>query len=119
MTVATAYAVLSNASAVTALVPADRITPLVRVQGIAVPSIVLQKVSAIPSTHLRGDGALDHNLIQLDVWDSDYTNAVAIAAACRIAMQAATHILTLQADAYDPDVDPELFRITQTWAVWT
>lgn len=121
MPVATVRAVLVAASAVTDLVPATRIEPLRRTQSLAVPAITLQRVSTVPFNHLRGDGDLDANLVQLDVIAGDYTAARLIATACRNALQdaAARHVMQSEIDGYESETDPELYRITQTWSVFT
>lgn len=112
---------LVASSAVTALVPASRITPLVRPQTSAVPAILLQRVSTTPQNNLVDDGALDGNAVQLDIYAETYAKALAIAAAIRTALR-----LTFQCDSEidafefetDSETDPELFRITQQWSVW-
>lgn len=111
--------VLVAASAVTTLVPASRITPIIRPQSITTPSITLQRIATVPQNHLRGDGDLDLHTVQIDSWADSYASALAIADACRTAMQSAGHVLTLEVDNYEPDVTPELYRVTQDWSVWT
>lgn len=119
MAIETVRNVLVAAGAVTALVPASRITPLIRPQSITIPAITLQRLSLIPSNHLRGSGAADANLVELNVWADSYASARSIAAACRTALQAATFAMTLETDSYEEGVYPELYQITQTWQVWT
>ncbi len=111
--------VLVAASVVTALVPAERITPLVRPQSITTPAITLQRISLVPQNHLRGDGDLDSNVVQLDVWAESYVSARAIADACRTALQTAGHVLTFENDDYEAETAPELYRVIQSWQVWT
>lgn len=108
-----------SVGAVTDLVPAERITPLLRPQSIAVPAITLQRTAMVPQQQLRGQANLDLNSVQLDVWAVGYIEATAIAAACRSALQASECRLTFEGDNYEPDVDPAIFRITQNWSVWT
>lgn len=109
--------VLVAASAVTVLVPAARITPLIRPQSITIPAITLQRVSLVPQNHLRGDGDLDDNSVQLDVWSDSYESARAIASACRTAL--AGFSMTFESDDYESETAPELYRVTQTYQVWT
>jgi hypothetical protein len=111
--------VLVASGAVTALVPADRIEPIRRTQSIAVPAIVLQRISVTPQNHLRGNGGLDANLVQLDVYASTYSTTRAVADAARAALEAGGFVMTSEVDGYEPDVDPELYRLTQSWQVWT
>jgi hypothetical protein len=113
--------VLVAAGAVTALVPADRIEALRRTQSFAVPAITLQRVSVVPQSHLRSSAGLDSNLVQLDVWDSQYTRARSIADACRASLEAlpAGFIMTLETEGFEAETDAELYRISQTWSVFT
>lgn len=117
MAIKTVRDVLVAASAVTALVPAARITPLIRPQSIVVPAITLQRISTVPQNHLRGDGDLDDNSVQLDVWADSYLSARSIADACRTALAALA--MTFENDGYEPETAPELYRVTQTYQVWT
>ena len=111
--------VLVASGAVTALVPATAIEPLRRTQSGSLPAIVLQRISVTPQNHLRGNGGLDANLVQVDVYASTYTSCRAIAGAARAALDAGGFLMTSEVDGYEPDVDPELYRLTQTWQVWT
>jgi len=119
MAVATVRAVLIASAPVTALVPATRIEPLRRTQSLAVPAISLQRISETPFPHLRSSAGLTINSVQLDIWAIGYTAAKAIADACRSALEAATHEFVGESDGYEPETDPELYRITQTWSVFT
>jgi hypothetical protein len=113
---------LISASAVTALVPAARITPLRRPQGITLPAITLQRIVDVPFNHLTGSAGLDLTSVQLDVFAIDYSGASgarAIADACRAALYAAGIQLQTEIEGYEPDTDPELYRVTQTWSVYT
>lgn len=119
MPVAAVRTVLVASGAVIALVPALRIEPIRRTQTFAIPAITLQRVSTTPQNHLRGNGALDANLVQLDVLGSDYTAARLIADTCRTALEAAGYLLQSEIDGYESETDPELYRITRTWSVFT
>lgn len=112
-------AVLKNASAVTTLVPATRITPLRRPQGFSIPAITLQEIAVTPFNALTGYTGLDMTMVQLDAFADQYTPAHQIAAACRTALEAAGHLMQSQNEGYEPDTDPELYRVTQTWSVFT
>jgi capsular polysaccharide biosynthesis protein len=114
----TVRALLIAAPAVQALV-AGRIYPLRRPQAVPVPAVTLQRVSVTPQYHLGGWASLDGNAVQIDVFGETYAQATALARACRAALEGANHLMTSEADLYEPEVDPELYRIAQTWAVWT
>ncbi len=83
------------------------------------PAITLQRISTTPQNHLRGNGQLDANLVQIDVLDVDYTNARLIADTCRTALEAAGYPLQSELDGYESETATELYRITQTWSVFT
>ena len=119
MSVKVARDVLVAASAVTALVPADRISPLVRTQGFGLPAITLQRISMTPSNHLRGDGLADANRVQVDIYAETSASALAIAAACRTALVAAGHRLQNELDDYEQEPLPVLYRVTQEFSIWT
>jgi hypothetical protein len=89
MTVATVRAVLAAAGSVTALVPAARIEAL--------------------------------SAVQIDIYAADYTNALTIATAVRAALEADASRMTLQSqiERNEPETDPELFQISQTWNVFS
>ena len=110
--------VLAASGAVIALVPASRIEPVRRTQALAAPAILLQRISVVPQNHLRGDGDLDACVVQLDVFATTYAATRSIADACRSALQAAGYLMTLEVDGFEPDVDPELYRLSQSWQVW-
>lgn len=119
MAIKVTFDVLRVDAAVIALVPAAKITPVIHPQAIDPPAITLQRVSNTPQNGLRGWASLDANLVQLDVWATTYAAAKGIADAARSSLQAATFIMTSEIDDYDSDVPDPLYRITQTWQVWT
>lgn len=121
MTVAIVRQVLVNAAAVTNLVPSARIEALRRTQSFELPAITLTDVSRIPFTHLAGNSGLDSNLVQIDCYGNDYTEALDVAAAVRTAMEADSRHFTMssQLERNEPETDPELFQITQTWQIFS
>lgn len=119
MAIAVVHAALVAASPVTALVPVNNIEPLRRTQAIGIPAITMQIISDTPNNHLLGDGHVDANLVQIDCWDDDYDNLLLIAAASRTALYAAGYQMQNGSDGYEPETDPELYRISQTWSVFT
>lgn len=114
----TVYAVLSVDAATTAIV-SNRMGPLSRPQSLTVPALTYQRIVTTPTNHLRGDSGLDSNVVQIDLWTASYATSKSLAAAVRAALLAAKHVLTDERDEFDADVDPELYRIVQTWQIWT
>jgi len=119
MTVAIARAVLVAAPAVTTLVDAERIEALRRTQSFQIPAIMLQSIALVPYNHLRGPSGLDANTVQVDSYGNDYTEALTVAAAVRAALEAAGHLLQQQQELAEPENNPELFVISQTWSVYS
>lgn len=119
MAISQVRSVLVAASAVTALVPADHIEPIRRGQSITLPSVTLQRVSVTPFNGIAGFVSVDANLVQLTVIDDSYTDARSIADACRTALQDGGYLLQSELDGHEPETDPELYEIFQTWSVFT
>ena len=119
MTVATVRAVLVAAAPVTTLVPAERIEALRRTQSFVLPAITLTDVSKTPVNHLRGHAGLDENQVQIDCLAANYTAALGVADAVRTAMQTAGFLMSDQFERNEPETDPELFQITQSWSVFS
>ena len=121
MTVAIARAVLVAAPAVTALVPVERIEGLRRTQTFDIPAITLTTVSKVPVTHLGGNSGLDANQVQIDCYGNDYTEALNVSAAVRAALEADSRDFTMvsQYERPEPETNPELFQITQTWSIFS
>lgn len=119
MTIATVRAVLVAAVPVTTLVPADRIEALRRTQSFAIPAITLTDVVKVPFSHLRSSTGLCLSTIQVDCLAATYTAALALATAVRTALEAATFIMDSQIERNEPETDPELFQITQSWSVFS
>lgn len=121
MTVAIARTVLVNDSAVIALVPAERIEALRRTQTLAVPAITLTDIVRVPFSHLLGNAGLDSNQVQIDCYGNTYTEALNVAAAVRAALEADSRHFTMssQIERNEPETDPELFQLTQTWLIFS
>lgn len=119
MTVAIVGAVLVAAPAVTSLVPAARIQAIRRTQSYPVPGITLTSVVETPFEHLRSSAGLNLSQMQVDCYGVTYTQALEIAVAVREALEAAGHVFRNQIERNEPETDPELFLITQTWSVYS
>lgn len=117
MSVATVRAVLVAAAPVTTLVPEQRIEGLRRTQSFAIPAVTLTDVSLVPFAQLRGHAGLNAHLVQVDCYGATYTQALDVAAASFAALEAAGYIMQSQIERNEPETDPELFQVTQTWSV--
>lgn len=109
-------AVLRASGAVTALVPQKRMEAHRRTQTYVLPAILLSEAVVTPFNHLTGHAGIDANQIQLKALGTTYTQAKLIADACRTALQAAGYLLLSELKDNEPDSDPELFEIIQTWS---
>lgn len=112
----TVRAALTSSAAVSAIV-GTRISPVMRAQGETLPCVVLTQISTVPQNQLYGAPTLDANRVQLDAYATTYAGAVALASACRTALEAAGLVMENQTDWFEPDVTE--YRITQDFLVWT
>jgi len=80
---------LLAATGVTALV-STRINWGRRVQGAALPAIVLHRVSGLPDVHHGGASGLVVSRVQVDCWGASYGSAKAVARAVETAITAQT-----------------------------
>jgi hypothetical protein len=80
---------LLAATGVTALV-STRINWSRRVQGAALPCIVLHRVSGLPDVHHAGASGLVVSRVQVDCWAASYGSAKAVARAVETAITAQT-----------------------------
>lgn len=80
-------ALLLAAPAVTAIVD-NRIYPLSRPQGAALPSITLQRISGAPLYADDGEVGLINGRVQIDCYGETYTSAKTLAAAVKSTLSA-------------------------------
>lgn len=84
------YTLLSGNAALVALV-AERIYPVQAPQGVDTPYLCWQRVASEPQNGLGGfTGQLERVRVQVDAYATEFDPAIAIAAAVRTAVQAAT-----------------------------
>lgn len=74
-------ALLTGSAAVTALVPASRISFGAHPQGAGWPGIVLQTVSAFKEAHMQGPDGLLRGRVQVDCYALTYAEAKRVARA--------------------------------------
>lgn len=79
------YSFLSNVTAITALV-GDRITPMERGQGEALPAVTYQTISNVPDYHLGGESGHSAARIQIDCWADTYLAVKQLAEEVRLAV---------------------------------
>jgi len=118
MSIQIVYNVLSVDSAVIALV-GTRITPVERKDYIY-PAVVLTEYELDAVNALDGWGGTDHSVIQVDSWGTTFSQADAVAAACRTALQNAGHLLQPSSTHnFDPLAQlGGVFRVSNQFSIW-
>jgi hypothetical protein len=124
MSIETVLAVLKADASVTAIVgtgTSARISPLIKSQNITLPAVTLQRTSTTPTNSLGSipHTGLDQTRVQVDCWADSYAGARALSATCRAALQTAGHPCVGEFDAYDPETDPGVYRLTLDFSVWS
>lgn len=118
MVLTTVRTVLAAAAPVTAIC-ADRIELLTKPQAIDTPAVCLSIASTTPVNGLETWNSLDGNLVQVDSYASTYTEAKALAAACRAALEV-DHECESEFDNFDESAELSgLARVTQQYSVWS
>ncbi len=93
---------------------------LTKPKSIGVPSVCLFVVTTSPVNGLETWNGADANLVQVDSYAKTYTEAKAIAAGCRSALEDAGHELQGEFDNFDDGVElTGLARVTQQYNVWS
>ena len=104
------------ADAPTVALVADRVEYIIKPQDLTIPCLALQTVSTAPVNGLVAFAGLDGSIVQVDCYAATYTDALALAAVARAALEAAGVLCAAQFTNYDPDI--EQHRITLQFNVW-
>lgn len=96
----------------------DRISPLIKSQGVVTPAITLRRGHTEPQNHLTGNGSLDAVTVFCDCWADSYVQARDVADKARAALIAAGIQLENEFDNYEPAIDPGLYNVSQEYLVW-
>lgn len=103
-----AYNILSNNSALTAVV-GSRINPLRLPQGSSFPAITLHVISNVPHMSKSGPSKTDFARVQVDVFGTTYQSAYRVAELVRSAMEVPTpgifNGVTVQVIEYDGEIE--------------
>jgi hypothetical protein len=73
------YKLLSTSIAITAIVSADKITPVRRLQDVALPAITYELIDTVPTNTKDGKSLLDTKRISVHCWSYKYSEAATIA----------------------------------------
>jgi len=95
-------------------------------QGVTLPAIVYQRVSAMRLNDLSGPSGFARPRVQLDLWASTYSGVKTLARVVRQALDGysgvvdgfgvADAIIDSELDLYEPGVDD--YRVVQDYFVW-
>ena len=117
--------ILADDASVADLVSA-RIYPGRLPQGVTLPAIVYQRISAVRLNDLSGPSGFARPRVQLDLWASTYSGVKALARVVRQALDGysgevdgfgvADAILDEELDLYEPGVDD--YRVVQDYFIW-
>jgi len=111
-------AILSNASAVTAIVnAATQIWRSAAPQGTPRPYIVWSITSAVPENNLSAAPEIDFARISIDCYSNSQDQANTLGKAAQDAIEAQTHVILGPLEFYEPDT--KLYRYTFDAAFWT
>ena len=84
------YSILSSNVALTALVPATRMTPATRSQGVDLPAVTFSQIAATRMNAMGGNTGLVQATVQVDIWAESRLNSMNIASKLWQAMTAAS-----------------------------
>ncbi len=110
----------------------DRVTPLARTQGAALPAIVVQRIGNGPEYADDGEVGIESARVQIDCWAETYGAAKDLSGAVRDALSALADViqgsttflyivLEEERDLREPGGNaPEyLFRVSMDFLVWS
>ena len=111
---------LAADSTVNGLVP-DRIQPVMRKFGTALPALTYQVISFVPNNSLAGVSDLGgHYRVQIDAWGVSYGTAMALAAAVKARMNTAASafrsVLNLEQDLFEDQT--KTYRVLLDFSCW-
>lgn len=101
------FALLSGFTALTDLVPASRITPVIRREGSTLPAVVYSKISDNHVRNMGGATVLSEARMQVDVHAVSYSAMKGIQRQARLAMQSSESTFKLTDVSEGPDVYDE------------
>lgn len=99
MSKTTLVSTLTGDGSVSALV-GDRVMPRIIEEGASLPAVVYQRVARDPAAHLKYVPTADDNRYQVTSWATTDVEAETLAAAVRVALEAANfrHVLEIDAE---------------------
>lgn len=118
MSVQTVINQLLATGAVTALVPAAKITPMKRLQATDLPAITVELVTSDPNQSIAGDDTgLDQDRVRVNCWAATYASSKAIAAAVRASLVTLKSYYISGQDLYEDDT--QIHRVALDFNIWT
>ena len=98
-----------------------RIYPLVLPQKPTLPAITFQRVSNVRINSFDAGGGIDNPLLQVDSWAATRKAARELAMEIKRVVEASTTLnawLVSDAEFFEDDVDPKLYRVAQDFSTW-
>jgi len=98
-----------------------RIYPLVLPQKPTLPAITFQRVSNVRINSFDAGGGIDNPLLQVDSWAATRKAARDLAMEIKRVVEASTTLnawLVNDAEFFEADVDPKLYRVAQDFSTW-
>ena len=103
------------------LTPASRIYPLVLPQKPTLPAVTFQRIANARVNSFDACGGIDNPRIQVDCWATTRKAARELAMEVKRVVEAATTFgawLITDAEFYEDDVDPRLYRVSMDFSTW-
>lgn len=101
--------------------PATRITPLVLPQHPTFPALTFQRIANTRENSFDAGGGIDNPRVQVDSWAETRQAARELAMEVKRVVENATAFggwLISDAEFYEHDVDPRLYRVSQDFSLW-
>src|SRR3990167_3746716 len=103
------------------LTPASRIYPLVLPQKPTLPAVTFQRIANARVNSFDAGGGIDNPRLQVDCWATTRKAARELAMEGKRVVEAATTFgawLITDAEFYEDDVDPRLYRGSMDFSIW-
>lgn len=98
-----------------------RIYPLVLPQNPGLPAITFQRIANSRANTMGAAEGLDNPRVQVDTWATTRRAARELAAEVKRVVDGSTLFgawLISDAEFYEEDVDPRLYRVSQDFSIW-
>lgn len=101
--------------------PSSRIYPLVLPQAPELPALTFQRIANPRVNSFDAGGGIDNPRIQVDCWGTSRKAARELAMEVKRVVENATAFgawLVSDAEFYEDDVEPKLYRVSMDFSIW-